>query len=155
MICIKRALIWAQPEISSSNSLVVMLLQRKLLGGGCCWNFVINTARNQHPRDGNRGTLLSSKISWGVLVYEARRQWLWIFLGAVFCTGTPHFEWWRWLLWKLNFFVSPHIGRPQTSANLLNWTGGSTRPGVRVAIEVKLLIGALGGPQGYHGKQNQ
>ena len=32
------------------------------------------TARNQHPRDGNRGTLLSSTISWGVLVYEARRQ---------------------------------------------------------------------------------
>ena len=32
-----------------------------------------------------------------------------------------------------------------------NPTGGSTRPGVWVAIEVKLLIGALGGPQGYLG----
>ena len=51
----------------------------------------------------------------------------------------------------MNFFVPPHIGRPLTSANLLNLTGGSTRPGVRVAIEVKLLIGALGGPQGYLG----
>ena len=32
-----------------------------------------------------------------------------------------------------------------------NWTGGSTRHGVRVAIEVKHLMGALGGPHEYLG----
>ena len=37
-------------------------------------------------------------------------------------------------------------GTPQKSTNLPNWTGGETRPGVRLAIEVKHLIGALGGP---------
>ena len=42
-------------------------------------------------------------------------------------------------------------GRPQNSVNLLNWTGGSTRHGVRVAIEDKFLIEALGGPQEYLG----
>ena len=32
-----------------------------------------------------------------------------------------------------------------------NWTGGCTRHGVRVAIEVKHLMGALGGPHNYLG----
>ena len=33
--------------------------------------------------------------------------------------------------------------------NLPNWTGGCTRHGVRVAIEVKHLMRALGGPKEY------
>ena len=36
IIYIKRSSIWVQPQLSSSNSLEVMLLQRKLLGDGCC-----------------------------------------------------------------------------------------------------------------------
>ena len=32
---------------------------------------LLGTAQNQHHRDGNRGTLLSSTFSWGVLVYKA------------------------------------------------------------------------------------
>ena len=43
------------------------------------------------------------------------------------------------------------IGRPQKSVNLPNWTGGCTRHEVRVAIEVKHLIRALGGPREYFG----
>ena len=35
--------------------------------------------------------------------------------------------------------------------NLPNWTGGCTRHEVRVAIEVKHLIRALGGPHEYLG----
>ena len=37
------------------------------------------------------------------------------------------------------------FGRPQKYANLPNWTDGCTRPGKRVAMEGKLLMGALGG----------
>ena len=43
------------------------------------------------------------------------------------------------------------IGRPQKSVNLSNWTGGCTRRKVRVAIEVKHLMRALGGPYEYLG----
>ena len=37
------------------------------------------------------------------------------------------------------------------SANLPNWTGGCTRHGVRVAIEIKQLLGALRSPHEWLG----
>ena len=35
--------------------------------------------------------------------------------------------------------------------NMPNWTGGCTRHGVRVAMKVKHLMRALGGPKEYPG----
>ena len=48
-------------------------------------------------------------------------------------------KWW----WSKN---DESLVRPQKSANLPNWTGGGTTNGGRVALEVKLFIGTLGGP---------
>ena len=43
------------------------------------------------------------------------------------------------------------LADPKKSMNLPNWTGGCTRHEVRVAIEVKHLMRALGGPHEYFG----
>ena len=55
---------------------------------------------------------------------------------ARFNFGNPSFFHQHWF-WRYCF------GRPQKCANLPNWTGGCARPRMRVAMEVKLLIGAL------------
>ena len=43
------------------------------------------------------------------------------------------------------------IAKLKKSVNLPNWTGDCTRHEVRVAIEVKHLMRALGGPHEYLG----
>ena len=44
--------------------------------------------------------------------------------------------------------LAPLFRQLWKSVNLLIWTRGCTRPGVRVAMEVKLLMGALWAPRG-------
>ncbi len=63
------------------------------------------------------------------MLWDKNFCWLFCFLlCAIF-----HQLW----LWRYRF------GGPQESANMSNWTDCCTRPRVRVAMEVKLLMGAL------------
>ena len=47
--------------------------------------------------------------------------------------------------------LTPSYWQTQKSVNLPNWTGGCIRHEVRVAIQIKHLMGSLEGPHEYLG----